>query len=275
MGSQGMNEEFVFPAGSLIGMVHVGPTPGGARVGPDIRAMAQAAAAEAKVLVDAGFDCVLVENMHDAPYVNGPHLPTTTAAMTAVAIAVREAIGSMPLGVQILSRGEREALAVALAVGGGGFGPVFIRCENFVHAHVADEGLMAEASAGPLLRYRRAISAEHVAICADIQKKHASHALTSDLTLADEAHAAEFFGADALIVTGKFTGSATSLADLEAVGAATKLPIIVGSGATPEQVPMLLERAHAIIVGSWIKKDGNWKNAVDAERAKKFVAGKK
>jgi membrane complex biogenesis BtpA family protein len=265
---------FVLPPKALVGMVHVGPTPGGPHGGTSIDEQARSAAAQARVLVEAGFDAVLIENMHDAPYVNGPHLPSVTAAMTAIAVRVRDAVGPLPLGIQILSRGEREALAVALAIGGSGTagaGPTFIRCENFVHAHVADEGLMAEASAGPLLRYRRQIGAEHVAILCDIQKKHASHALTADLTLADHAHAAEFFGADALIVTGRFTGAPTAPSDLEAVRRSTHLPIVVGSGATPEQVPSLLERCDAIIVGSWIKRDGDWRNAVDPTRAAQFA----
>lgn len=275
---------FVLPPKALVGMVHVGPTPGGPHGGLSIDAQARSAAAQARVLVEAGFDAVLIENMHDAPYVNGPHLPSVTAAMTAIAVRVRDAVGPLPLGIQILSRGEREALGVAMAVGGtgsgsgagagvagAGGGPTFIRCENFVHAHVADEGLMADASAGPLLRYRRQIGAEHVAILCDIQKKHASHALTADLSLADHAHAAEFFGADGLIVTGRFTGAPTALSDLEAVRGATRLPIVVGSGATPEQVPSLLERCDAIIVGSWIKRDGDWRNAVDASRAGAFA----
>lgn len=261
---------FVLPPKALVGMVHVGPTPGGPHGGASIDEQARSAAAQAKVLVEAGFDAVLIENMHDAPYVNGPHLPSVTAAMTAVAMRVRDAVGPLPLGIQILSRGEREALGVAMAVGGA-LGATFIRCENFVHAHVADEGLMADASAGPLLRYRRQIGAESVAILCDIQKKHASHALTADLSLADHAHAAEFFGADALIVTGRFTGAPTALSDLEAVRGATRLPIVVGSGATPEQVPSLFERCDAIIVGSWIKRDGDWRNSVDSTRAAQFA----
>lgn len=265
---------FVLPPKALVGMVHVGPTPGAAQGGLSIDEQARSAAAQALALVESGFDAVLIENMHDAPYVNGPHLPSVTAAMTAIALRVRDAVGPLPLGIQILSRGEEEALAVAIAIGGVGSaasGPTFIRCENFVHAHVADEGLMAQASAGPLLRYRRRIGAEHVAILCDIQKKHASHALTADLALADHAHAAEFFGADGLIVTGRFTGAPTAPSDLEAVRGATRLPIVVGSGATPEQVPALFERCDAIIVGSWIKRDGDWRNAVDPTRAKRFA----
>src|SRR6185436_20680227 len=127
---------------------------------------------------DAGFDALMIENMHDRPYVQGAHGPETVAIMTRVGLAVREAAPGLPLGVQILSGGNREALAVALAVGGG-----FIRCENFVFAHVADEGLLERAEAGPLLRYRKSIGAEHIKVLADIRKKHASHAITADVTV--------------------------------------------------------------------------------------------
>ena len=46
-----------------------------------------------------------------------------------------------------------------------------IRVENFVFGHVADEGWM-NAGAGPLLRYRKMIGAEKIAVFADIKKKH-------------------------------------------------------------------------------------------------------
>ena len=46
---------------------------------------------------------------------------------------------------------------------------------------------MDEADAGPLLRYRRMIGAEHVKILADIKKKHSAHAITSDLDVSQTA----------------------------------------------------------------------------------------
>ena len=57
-----------------------------------------------------------------------------------------------------------EALGAALASGAD-----FIRAEAFVFGHVADEGYM-DASAGPLLRYRKTIGAEKIAIFTDIKK---------------------------------------------------------------------------------------------------------
>lgn len=257
---------------ALIGMVHVRALPGSPRSRWPVSAIAGQAAHEAKALAEAGFDAVMIENMHDVPYVSGPHGPEIAAAMTAVGLAVREALGGgrrgrpIPIGVQVLSAGAREAVAVAHAIGA-----TFVRVENFVFAHVADEGLMGEAQAGPLLRYRRAIGAESVALLCDIKKKHASHALTADLSIGEAAQAAEFFGADGLIVTGTATGRPTSAEDLAEVRAASRLPLLVGSGVTPDDVPGLLEHADGLIVGSWIKKGGRWSGDVDPHRARQMV----
>lgn len=251
---------------TLIGMIHVRALPGSPRAELTIDKIREQAASEARTLARGGFDALIIENMHDRPYTHANHSPHTVAAMTAVAIAVRDAAPHLPLGVQILSGGNAEALAVAQAAGG-----TFIRTENFVFAHVADEGLLERAAAGPLLRYRRNIGADHIAICCDIKKKHASHAITADVSLAETAEAAEFFGADALIVTGAATGKPTSPDDAAQVRSATSLPVLIGSGVTPESAPALLRHADALIVGSWIKRDGLWSNDPDPDRIKALI----
>ena len=251
---------------SLIGMVHVGATPGAPASEASVPDLIGRAVLDAGRLAGAGFDAIIVENMHDAPYVHGDELgPEVVATMTRVAAAVAET-APIPLGVQILSGGNKHALAVAHATGAR-----FIRCENFVFAHVADEGLLGRAEAGGLLRYRRAIGAEGVGVLCDIKKKHASHAITADLDLAETARAAAFFGADGLVVSGVATGSPTSVEDVRTVRAATDLPVLVGSGVTPESAPDLAAHAHALIVGSSIKEDGSWRNPVCAERARALV----
>jgi predicted TIM-barrel enzyme len=117
----------------------------------------------------------------------------------------------------------------------------------------------------------RCIGATNVLILADIQKKHASHAITADLSLADLAHGAEFFGADAVIVTGTVTGQPTDPLDVEVARKATRLPIVVGSGVTPDTVATLFTHADALIVGTAIKHDAYWSNAVDPIRAQQMV----
>ena len=251
---------------ALIGMVHVGALPGSPASTDTVAVLAARAVHEARLLRDSGFDAVIVENMHDRPYVHGRQPPHGVAAMTRVAEEVATAI-ELPLGVQVLSGGEREAIAIAQAVEAQ-----FIRCENFVYAHVADEGLLGEAVAGPLLRYRREIGAADVRVMCDIRKKHASHAITSDLGIEDCAHTAEFCGADGLIVTGSFTGDPTDPGDVERVRNTVGVPTWVGSGVEPSQLGTLFGHADALIVGSWIKQGGLWSNAPDPKRCAEIVA---
>ncbi len=251
---------------TLIGMVHVGALPGTPRHEQPVEHLAAQAADEARMLVDAGFDAVAIENMHDAPYVHGDRLgPEIVAAMTRVGTEVASVV-DVPIGVQILSGGNRHALAVAQAIGGA-----FIRCENFVYAHVADEGLLPEAEAGGLLRERRRIGADAVAVFTDIKKKHASHAITADISIEDAAHAASFFGADGLIVTGAWTGRPADPGDARRARDASDLPVLIGSGVTPDNVGAMLDAADGVIVGSWIKRGGHWMNPVDPERAARLV----
>jgi hypothetical protein len=179
--------------------------------------------------------------------------------MTAAGRAVRAAV-ELPLGIQVLAGANREALAVALACGAA-----FVRVEGFVFAHVADEGLI-ESSASDLLRYRRHIGAEHVRVFADIKKKHAAHALTADVSLAETARAAEFFLADGVIVSGLATGEPTDPADVAVARRAVRLPVLVGSGVHAGNVADYAE-ADALIVGSSVKRDGVWSNPVDPDRA--------
>lgn len=251
---------------ALVGMVHVGALPGTPRGTEPVGVLAAHAVAEARLLVDSGFDAIIVENMHDAPYLRREVGPEIVAGMTVIAGAVRDSVDT-PLGIQILAGANRAAVSVAHAVGAQ-----FIRAEGFVFASVADEGLFDEADAGPLLRYRKAIGAEEVKIVCDIKKKHSAHAITADVSLAETAKGAEFFGADGVIVTGEATARPTSIDDVRAVRQATKLPLAVGSGTNPDNVRELFEYADAVIVGSWYKHRGDWRNGPDPMRVKEIVA---
>ncbi len=245
---------------ALLGMLHAGALPGTAHAREPLDAIIETAVAEARTYRDAGFTALLLENMHDRPYLNGAVGPEIVAAMTAIAREVRRAV-PLPLGVQVLAAANREALAVALASGAS-----FVRVEGFAFAHVADEGSI-EACAGPLLRYRRAIGAAHVRVFADIKKKHAAHAITADVSLAETARAAEFFSADGVIVTGAATGDPCAPADVAAVRDGASLPVLVGSGITPANLAQYA-RAQGFIVGSSVKRGGRWSNPLDVDAAR-------
>ena len=128
---------------------------------------------EAWLYQEAGVNCLMLENMHDVPYLRGSVGPEIVASMTMIARAIRD-VTDLPVGLQILAAADIEAMAVAHAAGLD-----FIRTECFSFAHVGDEGIM-ESNAAKLLRYRRTIGAAEVQVWADIKKKHASHAWTGD-----------------------------------------------------------------------------------------------
>ena len=249
----------------VIGMVHVGALPGTQAGREPLRALEERAVAECVAYREAGVHGVMLENMHDVPYLRGSVGPEITAAMTVLALAVREASG-LPCGIQILAGANHEALAVAHAAG-----LRFVRVEGFAFAHVADEGII-ESSAASLLRFRRHIGADGVQVWADVKKKHASHALTADIGVGETAAAAEFMRADAVIVTGSATGECPVEAEIDEVRGRCRLPLYLGSGITPENLGLYYPGADGFIVGSAFKEDGRWSGAVDPRRVERFMA---
>lgn len=253
----------------VIGMVHVGATPGAPLYsGATTDQLAERAIEEARIYEREGLDAVLLENMFDLPYSPPGQLATTClTTMTVVADRVRRSLPqSFPMGLQLLAAANREALAVAKVVNLD-----FIRVEGFVFGHLADEGWI-DACAGPLLRYRKQLDAEDVAILADVKKKHSSHAMTADVSLAETIRAAEFFGADAAVITGKETGRAVTKWDLqEAASCMTKLPLVLGSGVGLRNIEGLWPLGSAFILGSDLKRNGDWREPVDEERVRRLM----
>jgi uncharacterized protein len=75
--------------------------------------------------------------------------------------------------------------------------------------------------------------------------------------------------ADAVVVSGTATGKATAVEDArEAASAAGDAPVYIGSGVTAGNVAGLSPPACGIIVGSWLKIDGEVNNPVDPDRVR-------
>jgi hypothetical protein len=140
--------------------------------------------AEVRNYVKARVDGIVFENMHDLPYSlacnQGPEI---VSSMTRICVDAVQSLNKterdqLLLGVQVLAAANKEALAIAHSSGLFFTDKFefyleldFIRAESFIFSHIADEGMM-NACAGPLLRYRRYIQAEDIAVFADIKKKH-------------------------------------------------------------------------------------------------------
>jgi uncharacterized protein len=248
----------------VIGVIHVGALPGTPRNSSKVSQLVDAARIEANIYRDAGIDGLIVENMHDVPYLRGEVGPEVVAAMTAIGSEVKSA-SSLPVGIQILAGANIEAMAVAHAAGLD-----FIRAEGYAYAHIADEGFI-QASAAKLLRYRRLIGAENVQVWTDIKKKHSAHAITADVSLGETAETVEFMGADAVIVTGNATGRPPNSEDVKEAKANCGLPVLLGSGISEENISHFYEAADGFIIGTSFKVDGLWSNTVDSSRVESFL----
>jgi membrane complex biogenesis BtpA family protein len=248
----------------VIGVIHVGALPGTPQGTLSVAELAQQAKQEARIYRECGVDGIIIENMHDVPYLKGEVGPEIVAAMTAIGTEVKNRC-QLPVGIQILAGANIEAMAVAHAAGLD-----FIRAEGFAYAHVADEGII-EASAAKLLRYRKLIGAERVQVWTDVKKKHSAHAITADVSLGETAETVEFMGADCVIVTGSVTGQAPKVADIQEAKSHCHLPVFLGSGINETNLEQFYKEADGFIIGTSFKVDGLWSNAVDPLRVTQLI----
>jgi hypothetical protein len=246
----------------VIACVHLLPLPGApdydGRMGP----VYDTALSEVAVFKRQGVDGLIVENFRDKPFYPGRVPAETVAALAAVAREVVRASG-LPVGVNALRNDALAALAAAAAAEAH-----FIRVNVHMGAVVSEQGVIQGAS-HETLRLRAALRS-NVLIFADVGVKHA--APLADRGLAAETRdLAERGRADAIIVSGELTGAETSAGDVELVRAHTRLPLLIGSGATPENSHRVFARADGFIVGSYFKKDGRGENRVEESRVRAFM----
>ena len=248
----------------LIGMVHLPPLPSSPRWDGSMDRAIAVALADARALIDNGMDALIVENYGDAPFTRGRVASATVAAMAVIAQEIRHAIPDTPLGSNVLKCDARSALGVAAAVGAR-----FIRVNVLAGAVVADQGIV-QTDAYDVLRDRRLLGAD-IAIFADVQGKHAVPLAPVEI----EQQARDLTSralADGLVVSGRATGEATPIDDVKRVRSAVPdVPILVGSGVTPETAPELLSLADALIVGTSLKRDGDVSAPVDPARVRRLV----
>src|SRR6185503_13961126 len=92
--------QFFSRAKPIIGVIHVGALPGTPHASHSVAELVDQAKQEAQIYRDAGVDGVIVENMHDVPYLRGEVGPEIVAAMTAIGLEVKKET-SLPVGIQI------------------------------------------------------------------------------------------------------------------------------------------------------------------------------
>jgi membrane complex biogenesis BtpA family protein len=250
----------------VIGMVHLWPLPGApGYTGYGMQKIIDHALRDAEALVQGGVDGLAVENMWDLPYYVGNDVKPE--AMTAHAVAAAEIVKNFPIpvGINVIHNGGTVCLSIALAAGAR-----WIRVCILTGARVWDTGEFDHGCAAELMRKRKELHAEGIHIFADVDKKHSVPFPGIDLRTHIEW--TEFYGADSLVVSGRFTGSAPDIEKVREAKSYAKRPILIGSGTSADNVAAFLEHADGIIVGTSLKKDGIMQNEVDAGRVRALMS---
>jgi len=252
------------PKKFLGAMIAVQPLSGAPLYRGDDKAIVSQALSDLQAYIEAGVDAIILENSHDLPYIKPPLPARALKVMKQVAHAARSRFEG-PIGIQMLEAANETALEIACETGLD-----FLRVEGYVFAHIGGAGLI-EGCAGKLLRRRKESGCEHIKIFGDVKKKHCSHALTGDLDIIDEIKQAEFFLVDGVIVTGARTTEPPSSNELHRVKKHAQVPVLIGSGMTPQNIRSYFKLADDFIVGSTFREEGKFLGRLDRKRLNAFM----
>jgi membrane complex biogenesis BtpA family protein len=230
-----------------IGALHLPPLPGYEDF-PGFDIAIENAIFDAKALEQGGADAIIFENNYDIP-----HTMEVSEEVIEAMIKIGKQIKShtsIPLGVSVLWNDYKAALKIAKEVGA-----TFIRVPVFVDKVQTAYGY-TEGEPEKVIDVRKELDCESVALFVDIHVKH-SEVLTNEPIEVTAKRAVEA-GADALIVTGKWTGDAPDTTELKSVREAVgDFPIFCGSGVDANNVKELYSYANGAIVSTSLKAESD------------------
>lgn len=247
-----MNKLQLFEPGrpTVIAALHLPPTPASNHpFAQSVDQIREFALRNTEKAVKAGVPALYIQDLGDFPLSPEPQ-PHTVAMMAAVGAEIRNAFPSLVLGVCMMSHASREPLAIAQAIKAQ-----FVRIKVYVGTMIKAEGLV-HGCAYDAIQYRSLINADQVQILADVYDRTGQP--LGRMPLVEEARQAAVFGrADGLILTGFSVEESLEMLS-EVRNANFTTPILLGGGATAENVADVLELADGVIVSSAFKSISGW-----------------
>lgn len=247
----------------IIAMAHLPPLPGtplyDRKAG--VEGIVSSVARDLEVLLKHDFDAILFCNEGDRPYSLGVGAESV-ALMSRV--VTKLAPSDRPFGVDFLWDAH-AAMAVAAATGAS-----FIR-EVVTGVYESDMGLWNSDPAG-LLRYRRQLDADGIAVFMNVTPEYASSIGTRSVGQVARSAAVSSL-ADAILIAGPMAGVEPDLAQVKQAKETVRdlAPVLVNTGAKAANIEAFLVSSDGVIVGSDLKRDGYTWNPVDPSRVKRFL----
>lgn len=215
---------------------------------------------EAQMIVDMKFDGFILQNMHDGPIAQTAR-PETIAFMTYLGTKIKQKFPDKVLGILVNWDGV-AALAVAEAIKAD-----FVRIEHLYTGVSVDTTGFMFGQCGEVLTMKKRLGSL-MPIYADVQEVNANYLCPSPKPQAAKSTIKSAY-ADGLFMSGTNTEESIELIK-ETRKLLSDTPILLGGGATGENVYELLKYYDGVSVASWIK-NGNMLNPIDPERARIFI----
>jgi membrane complex biogenesis BtpA family protein len=253
--------ELNFSKKPVVACIHLLPTPGAPLYGGSVAQIYDTALSEAELLLKHGVDGLLIENFRDKPFYPDTVPPETIATIAGVGREIVKLASAVPVGVAVLRNDAEAALGIAVSIDAS-----FIRVNVHVGAVLAAQG-MVKGNSHQTLRSRARLRSE-VAIYADVAVKHSNPFVYKSISQ-EIKDMADF--TDGFVVSGEKTGIETSPGSVLEAKESTRKPILIGSGATPDNLDKTFDSADGFIVGSFFKKDGVPSNLLEEERIQLFM----
>jgi len=265
-----LNKIFKKDKNIIIGAIHFPPL-FGYKDFPGLDTALKNALDDLKAFEDGGVDGIIIENNYDVPHKIIVDKETIEMMIYLGKQIIKNT--NIPIGVSVLWNDYKAALFIAKKIRAQ-----FIRIPVFVDNVKTNYGEVLGCPKD-VLKYRKKINAEGVAIFTDIHVKHAE--LLEKKIIESSAAEAIKSGSDALIVTGKWTAQAPILDDLIAVkNTAKDFPILIGSGIDKKNIKKLFEYVNGAIVSTSLKECGivddganvkSWKQRIDKNKVQDLV----
>lgn len=257
-----MKEGIFKPDCTVLSMIQPDPLPGSYRHREQtIDQIVYKSLKETEMVLENGFDGVIVQNMNDMP-IKQESVPEAIAYMTRIGYEIRKEFPTLTMGI-LMNWDGVSGLSIADAVGAD-----FVRVEHlFTGANVTSAGIL-QAQCVDIARLRKRINTK-VPVYADVYEVHGVPLGRKPIEDAAWEAVHEAF-ADGLFLAGK-----TSQESIEMIqDVRTKLPntpILLGGGANGDNIYELLKYFDGVSVATWIK-NGDMKNPIDRGRAKLFMS---
>ncbi len=249
------------PNCTIFSMIQPEPFPGSYRnQGMGVDEIIERSLKEVQMVIDNGFDGIIIQNMNDMPIKQVANIETI-AFMTRLGTEIRNRYPSLIIGVLINWDGL-AALAVAEAMKAD-----FVRVEHlYTGAEVTSAGIL-QAQCVEICELRKKLNSK-IPVYADIYEVHG--VAIGRKSFGDAAWEAvnEAF-ADGLFVSGKTVEESIAIIQ-EIKKRVPNTPVLLGGGANGSNIRELMNYYDGVSVATWIK-DGDMKNPINPERAKQFI----